>query len=1406
MNEKMNIKINAKRANLELFTREQIIGPGAFNKRYFMLTEWYRNEFQGKKIEECTAFENIHEVISEVPAYQYSSAILFPIAIDADEVQSDNGDDDEGDQDQVNAEEEDSFGEEGENSKADDENFKDYHIENTSSKNQNYPNTCGISFSINNHVNFERDLKFRLRFRTYRRVKADECRERKLGYWIPKNQKEIAQLVSEHLSTVFATETLDGNLFIYVKPNVNVTEHLHDIDYKYLEEVRIRHLVPRITSAFPDEELFKRSTRRFRDVATEYTRIYEDTLFSLISRRIRATKTVGIYRDLIYWLEIYNQLKNAVTDLKTIYRQPSARSKPTPIYEATPFDEKISFPALASNRRIIRDHITIKDSPSLWVYYQYMPGKAGSETAFIKIILVNKATIKLKRNEPPQLNKKNEANEKAFFGVALEVSEKTKGTFVPYNPPNLLSFDEEQSFMKLIYRRYEDFGEGYNTSVDWGTSSEELKFVATEFIPSQDVPKVDHRPSRLFGGKVESRIDEKLLEFRRHSTLSTITDDELRAELHSLAVKYKEWIREKSDELSVTDITQGKDILERQLKSCAVDQERIERNIRLLADDDNAIAAYRVMNTAMFMQLHHSKKTREKVKNNSNPYVPTENSEDYYRSLVLSEEYQWRTFQIAFILLNIDAFVRPKPEDKLVKDVFGTGWPERNELADLVWFPTGGGKTEAYLGLIAFCIAYRRFTKGRLGNGTAVLMRYTLRLLTLQQFQRASLLICALEVMRKEKFSVPFNLSLGDARITIGLFVGRESSPNQWKGGEKTMSLELSAIQRQLEDGKEVATKLPHTDCPWCGGALFIDAALANVLPKPDEPYNIADSLRITCNTVGCAFHHDRPLIPDKTLPFRLFDEDVYKFPPTLLFGTVDKFAALANKVSTATNDRNADSRRLFGKGTARTIDNLPPELIIQDELHLLLGPLGSAVGLFEKAIDSLCTYRDSKGHQVRPKIITSTATTRNTDKQIFALFERRSEIFPKQGIECDDSFFSFYERKENSHSEFQSDRRYLGLLPSGKTQVWMQLRIASIVMTHRLKYMADNFSVYAMIAGEPQPDDEEVFDYYETILAYFNSLKEVGKTQSQLGHYLPGDVNIITGNVLPWSFLDYLIRQPDEISWGELTGRLSGEKVKTSMKKIESPWKFLDENAPPEFVIATNMISVGIDISRLNVMIVNSMPRNTAEYIQASSRVARKQKGIVFTVHHPFRSRDISHYQRFKEFHEKFYGFIEPISVTPFASKALDRYLAMYIAVFVRHNFHLLANNTQALNIDQTKAQEIKDRIEHEMRRVRTNARALNAHLSTRAVGQKSNLDGIIGEEEFNDLLDKSTTLLFDQWLSRRNNLENPNEFVYRDDDRSDISLFYPGKALPEEEGNWNVKFSLREIAPSVVIKTVQQ
>jgi len=1422
-----------KRESLELFVKEQIIGPGAFNKRYFFIEKLEDNEFSGLDIISTSvrAFDNKSEVLTEVPAYQYSSAILFPetrtkLPKGAADVKSPpiSTEDDEFDKNET----------EDVNTGADDDDIKDDSVESLVSKQQNYPNSLGLSFVVSRDTYLQKDISVSVSFRKYFNVKKEACLANKLSCLVTEYGTEIERAITKYYAPIFSAIRKDKNLFVTINSIIS-NDDLYLIDYQYTNNFIREEVLPVIKDVFRDrivELKEKNGIKYFGFLEGEKTyeiysisesnkygffnvvTLFDERIISYVKLQLNLDLVNYVnFKDLIQTIEIYNQIKNYVTDLKSVYKPKNA----SPVWESKSYDDiHIELPSFESSSNVFRSKDLLinsenKELADLKYSVQYI---RKNDELFIKIILQNKASILLKDNEPPQLNKKDEANKKAYFGVKISVEEKKENQLKQYNPPQLLDFDEEDNFNKLLYRNYHDFGEGYNTSVDWGKNNDGLNYISTEFLPEQETPKVDFKPSKREGDKIISRLNvksESVLSMRYLSTLSNSSDEDVLDGLKEFVNEYKKWIDEKRIKLKGESglHTNQVDLLSKQLLACENDYNRLIRNITLLKGDSKAIAAFRIMNTAMFMQLHHSilKKSKDDI-------LKTKLTEQYYKDV--DADYKWRSFQIAFILLNIDAFVKPDIDDKTVENIFSKGWPERNEIADLVWFPTGGGKTEAYLGIIAFVIGYRRFVKGSNGNGTTVLMRYTLRLLTLQQFQRATLLICALEVIRKDNYAIAHNNTLGAERISIGLFVGGSSLPNTWKetgyASDSSMEKELNKIIKQIESNKEISTNLPFTDCPWCGSGLFIEKELNNVSHKTvGENYGINDQLSICCNNSSCSYRgmgRNRPS-KDFSLPFRLFDEDIYKFPPTLLFGTVDKFAALANNVSSLPGDRYKDSKRLFGHG--HNHDTLPPELIIQDELHLLLGPLGSAVGLFEKSIDYLCTY-EKNGLKIKPKIVTSTATTRNTDKQIFALFNRRSEIFPKQGILSDDSFFAYYERNENKVDDYVANRKYIGILPVGKTQVWMQLRAASIALAHRLKYLKQCFT-NDEIFERPNALDEYkgVFDYYHTVLSYFNSLKDVGKTQSQLSHYLPGDVNFVIKNTIPWSFLNKLIREESKIEYSELTGRLNGEEVKSNLSNIQKKWSLilnanskstLNINNPPEFVISTNMISVGIDVSRFNTMIISSMPRNIAEYIQASSRVARSVEGIVFTVHHPFRSRDISHYQKFKEFHEKFYSYVEPISVTPFASKAMERYLAMFLSVMIRHSSTLgLMNNTDASLIDDSKIKLIKKMINDEIVEVKNNAEKLNTHLNIRKAGFVSSVDGIISDDELIDLNNKIDNLLH-IWISKLLGSEPPPNLGFRINKNPNESLFMTSS----DAKHWKVGYSLREIDPSVVIKTVQQ
>ncbi len=642
-----------------------------------------------------------------------------------------------------------------------------------------------------------------------------------------------------------------------------------------------------------------------------------------------------------------------------------------------------------------------------------------------------------------------------------------------------------------------------------------------------------------------------------------------------------------------------------------VTEERIAAGIALLARDDRARLAFEIANRAV------ADAARARRPHDTAP--------------------AWRPFQLAFLLLNLAGLVDRRHADR--------------ETADLLFFPTGGGKTEAYLGLAAFTIALRRLgADGLLGAGVGVVMRYTLRLLTLDQLGRAAGVVCALELLRTgEAYRDPAGRALlGDWPIEIGLWVGSDASPNRLgRRGERS---EGTAVRRvkAYTNGRDTRAPAPIKTCPWCGTAFT--AQSFRCVPNADAPTN----LELRCVSLTCPFTGDR------ALPVVTVDEAIYRRLPAFLIATVDKFAALPWNGQAGAFfghvDR-FDDTGFYGAaepGHGRTLGDHPldpPDLIIQDELHLISGPLGTVAGLYEAAIDALAT-REVGGVRVRPKIIASTATVRRATDQIRALFDRHeTRIFPAPGIDRRDSFFA----QTRPESPDDPARWYVGLAAAG--------RGPKLVFLQAL--------VTLLAAAQGLADDGGDADAYRTALCYFNALRELG-----------GARRIVEDEVAT-RLLDYGERrrriEPVDRPFGdrmlgepvELTSRVTTDQVAAAKRRLEAV--FAPDpcsETPVDVALATNMISVGLDIDRLGLMLVQGQPKTAAEYIQATSRVGRNpaRPGLVVVVLNVHRPRDRMHFEQFGHFHDTFYRAVEATSVTPWSARALDRSLAAVVVAIARH------------------------------------------------------------------------------------------------------------------------------------------
>lgn len=783
-------------------------------------------------------------------------------------------------------------------------------------------------------------------------------------------------------------------------------------------------------------------------------------------------------------------------------------------------------------------------------------------------------------------------------------------SFVESNPnPDIHLMDEEECSLELLYRHKKIYGTGLGTSVDWDIDEQGKGSVWNDFFPIEEIPAMN------FSLPKNKVITNNELSMKYLSDLNSIDKDTKISSMYNLVDLYKSWVVDLEKTASLLD-TKYISAASKNIAECRRAYERMYAGIKTLKENETAYKAFLLANRAMFMQRVHITMQSDMAKKSADRYPEDEEISDWLRNVDYYKEddagCRWRPFQIAFLLMDINSIVYDES-------------PERN-IVDLIWFPTGGGKTEAYLGLTAFAIFYRRLTHSKEAAGTTVIMRYTLRLLAAQQFTRAATLICACEYIRQqcEKKHRKYPIySLGKEPISIGLWIGGTHIPNR-NEGKNSASYHLEKLKNvgkhyYVRSEKERHNKFQVLKCPWCGTKMVKDDRNNKLVGEWGYNMGSGKHFYMFCPQEDCDFTNK--------LPIQIIDDELYRNPPTLLFGTVDKFAMMP-----------WDGRigAFFGIGS----NNRAPELIIQDELHLISGALGTVVGIYETAVDGIC---GQKG--VYPKIIASTATIRRAKEQCSVLYNREVVQFPAPGLDAEDSFFA-----RESTIDYEKGiygRKYIGIMPSGKTKAMTEIRMMAALMQ----------KAYTM----DLPD--EIKDKFWTLTVYFNSLKDLGKASTLVDDDVK-DFIIRTANRM-FTTRRLIVRAD------ELTSRVSTTELNETLDKLEKI-EYSKENMEAKqyassVLLATNMISVGIDVARLNVMLMVGQPKLTSEYIQASSRVGRSFPGLCFIQYDATKSRDRSHYERFRSYHESFYRFVEPTGATPFSKPARERALHAVLTAMIR-------------------------------------------------------------------------------------------------------------------------------------------
>ncbi len=812
-------------------------------------------------------------------------------------------------------------------------------------------------------------------------------------------------------------------------------------------------------------------------------------------------------------------------------------------------------------------------------------GRIEPGTRAVSVFLANGRT-------PPA--ERRDADTAYAFQAAIAVE-----SDVPFHPrPDMSARTDEEWDDRVADLHYADtpaYATGHGIATDWAVEEGACRKVWTTWIGRAEVEATER--NEVSG--VELSMD----------ALGSLGDGEAATEaLSPLVTEYRRWIdgwRAQPPELE----EERRETADELLNQAGLAADRMERGIAVLAGDPDALEAFRVANRAVAKAL-----ARRGIGDNP----------------------AWRPFQLAFLLLNLPGMVDPADVDR--------------ETVDLLFFPTGGGKTEAYLGLAAFAMVLRRLRnpgdEGRAGAGVSVIMRYTLRLLTLDQMMRASSLVCALELEREANPA-----RYGTWPFEIGLWVGKAATPNRMgrKGDNRPDSARGKTLRYRAESRHNPAP-IPIESCPWCGEGF--DGDSFSLEPNADQPRE----LRIVCLNYECDFSGGRPL------PIIAVDEPLYRRLPAFLISTVDKFASLPWEGRSGVLLGGAARYGPDGfygaadPGVGSPLEKplLPPDLIIQDELHLISGPLGTMMGLYETAIEALCTLRDGK-RAPRPKIVASTATVRQASDQVQAVFARdETRVFPPPGPDRRDSFFA-----RTAPASETPARVYLGIAAAGRNAKFLFRRVV-------LALMAGAANAYREAGG--RGNEENPADPYMTLLAYFNSLRELGGARRLLEEEVRNTLKKRGGRRRVGEqrglFRDRHFR--DEVV--ELTSREPTPAVAEAYQRLG---RGFHEERPVNCAIATNMISVGLDVSRLGLMVVCGQPKTHSEYIQATSRVGRdpQRPGLVVTLLNIHKPRDRSYYERFRHHHETFYRRVEPGSVTPFSMRALDRGFAGAFVALARHS-----------------------------------------------------------------------------------------------------------------------------------------
>ena len=790
-------------------------------------------------------------------------------------------------------------------------------------------------------------------------------------------------------------------------------------------------------------------------------------------------------------------------------------------------------------------------------------------------------------------------NEKTIFQAFFSVTPKFSSIIPLPKASNPHPSDELNNY---LYRDKKSYAIGHTCSATWEDSNHECIKIMTEWIPEHLVYDMS--------SKGHNSLHE--LDLSAESFINNNKEGSIKI-LREFVEHYEKWILQESkfkftnykEEENFDSIKNG--LVDRALNLA----DRMRLSVDFLESDKPAFDAFKYANQAMRTQYQ-------------------------WQNIDL----EWRPFQLGFVLLTLESTLNLKSLSRA--------------NVDLLWFPTGGGKTEAYLFLSSILLFYRKLIKGSLNepDGLAIFTRYTLRGLTLDQFKRLNGTILACEVIRRIVLKSQ-NIPLNEINsFSLGMWVGQAATPNTIEQAENEDSQGSYKILRE---------------CPCCNQKLLWGDSKAGYKPYVDDENH------------NCMITKEM-----KYFPISVIDELIYNNPPSVIIGTVDKFVQIIRRPD--------DAKKLFSIDSK----NRGPDLVIQDELHLISGPLGSISGLFEILLD---VYTSQK-NDVSPKIIGSTATIQRSADQILGLYGQESTQFPLNITNNEDNFFSNIDKNSVG-------RKYLGVSSGASPSATYLLQIiAAVLMQAKNNKDISTFS-------------PEEIDPYTSLVTYFNTLRVLGGSRVVLQDDAPAAIQ---------SYAEKHNEKPNEnLDIEELTSQSSQEELEETLSRLTLDYS---QKGHIPILLASVMISVGLDISRLGLMLVDGQPKSIAEYIQATSRVGRgKIPGLVITLFNEFKPRDKSYFETFNSWHQSLYRYVEATGVTPFSARARQKILpslvvSLGLLILGRSPDNLSISINEKKSLEPQIAKIILDKLtlvdSLELRDTKTEINEILEHWLDRGVGIK--------------------------------------------------------------------------------------